>query len=50
MKQLATLHSNKIVHLDINPDNVMFSPRLGRPVFIDFGLSELIGEECGFKT
>jgi len=31
-----------IVHLDIKPDNIAFSPKLNCLVFIDFGLSKSI--------
>ncbi len=47
---LATLHKHKIIHLDINPFNIMYSPYHKKNVFIDFGLSKVIEENCGFKT
>lgn len=34
---IGYLHSNKMTHLDIKPDNIMLA---GRPVLIDFGLSK----------
>jgi serine/threonine protein kinase len=39
----------KIVHFDIKPDNLMWSPHFKREVFIDFGLSEIFEEGQGFK-
>ena len=36
--------------MDIKPENIMFSPSQEKLVFIDFGFSELIEEEAGFKT
>lgn len=36
--------------MDLNPKNIMFSPTRNKIVFIDFGLSEIIEENCGFKT
>lgn len=47
---LGTMHRFRIMHMDINSDNVMYSPRRGKNVFIDFGFSEVIAEECGRKT
>ena len=47
---MVTLHRHKIVHMDIKPDNVMFSPTLNKLVFIDYGLSKIIDEEVGLKT
>jgi len=38
------------MHLDIKPSNIMFSKEFNKPVFIDFGMSELISEHLGFKT
>jgi serine/threonine protein kinase len=36
--------------MDITPENIMFSRRLNKPVFIDYGFSAVIAEERGFKT
>jgi serine/threonine protein kinase len=36
--------------MDINPSNAMFSKSQNKIVFIDFGLSTVIEEDCGFKT
>ena len=36
--------------MDINPNNLMFSPKSNKIVFIDFGLSKIIREDCSFKT
>ena len=44
------LHQNQIVHMDINPLNVMFRNKYQTPVFIDFGFSEIITEPQGFYT
>jgi serine/threonine protein kinase len=46
-ENMGTLHRFKIMHMDINPDNMMFSQTFGKTVFIDFGLSEVIEENCG---
>jgi serine/threonine protein kinase len=43
------MHRHNLVHMDINPFNIMRSTR-GFPVFIDFGFSDAITEECGYKT
>lgn len=47
---LKLLHSLRIIHNDIKFDNILFSERLGKIVFIDFGLSELVKENLGKKT
>ena len=47
---MVTLHRNRVVHMDIKPDNVIFSPTFKKVVFIDYGFSEIIEEEVGFKT
>ena len=47
---MVILHKHKIVHMDIKPDNIMFSPTFKKLVFIDYGFSEIIEEEVGFKT
>lgn len=44
------MHSYQIVHLDVNPDNIMLSPTTKKAIFIDFGLSKIIAEQRGFKT
>lgn len=47
---LAVMHILHIAHLDIKPENVIFSPTYGKPVFIDFGLSKMVAEDIGLKT
>ena len=47
---LDILHRLKIVHQDIKPDNIMFSPYKKKMVFVDFGLSRIIEEELGMQT
>lgn len=44
------MHKYKIMHLDIKPDNIMFSNHFKKLVFIDFGFSEIIREEVGLKS
>ena len=44
------MHRFGVVHLDINPGNVMWSNSKRKPVFIDFGFSMVVREECGSKT
>ena len=43
------LHQRNIVHFDIKPDNIMWSDYFKGEIFIDFGLSEIINGEPGFK-
>lgn len=38
---LLDLHKLQIVHLDIKPENLMYSPAYRSIVFIDYGLSEI---------
>lgn len=44
------MHSFKIIHGDIKPENIMWSLKYMKPVFIDFGLSKCIKEDVGEKT
>jgi len=44
------MHRFNIVHFDIKPENIMFSPTFKKAVFIDFGLSEIIKESFGHKS
>lgn len=41
--KLKRLHSFQIVHTDIKPDNICFSPTLDEFVLIDFGISRFNG-------
>jgi serine/threonine protein kinase len=47
---LGLLHSFKIIHKDIKPANVLFSPIFNNYVLCDFGLSTALAEDVGFKT
>lgn len=38
-KNLRLMHIYKIIHFDIKPDNILFSPYFQKAVFIDFGFS-----------
>jgi len=44
------MHSYNIIHFDIKPENICFSSEYNKIVFIDFGLSEIVKEKCGYKT
>ena len=46
VKQLETLHNNKINHNDFRPGNVMFNPRTGSVKIIDYGKSS---KDSSFK-
>ncbi len=42
---MLRMHQLKVVHSDIKPPNVMFSPSYQKNVFLDFGVAEVINEE-----
>ncbi len=41
------MHLLSILHKDIKPENIMFSPTFDKYVFIDFGISEYRNEPQG---
>lgn len=41
-KSIGLLHQYNIVHQDIKPNNIMFSPAYHKIVLIDYGLSKFI--------
>ena len=41
---LQFLHNNKICHLDIKPENIIFDDKFW-PVYIDFGFSKIYKDE-----
>ena len=41
------MHKLHFTHCDIKPENIMFSPSLNKPVFIDFGLSQINTQNIG---
>jgi serine/threonine protein kinase len=47
---LLTMHQLQLVHLDIKPENLAYSPYFKKNVFIDFGFSQFINESLGQKT
>jgi hypothetical protein len=49
-EELVLLHRLRVIHSDVKPENIVFSSAFQKPVLIDFGLSEVVEEECGFKT
>jgi serine/threonine protein kinase len=44
------MHHFQLIHNDIKPENIMYSPSLKRLVIIDLGLSRIISEKIGLKT
>ena len=50
-KQLAEAikycHDNKVLHLDVKLDNIMYTKKTGEATLIDFGLCDFITEEHG---
>ena len=49
-KKLFILRQLHIVHGDIKPDNILYSPGWRRIVLIDFGLSRFIKESVDEET
>ncbi len=47
---LIRIHALKLIHFDIKPQNICYSPYLRKYVFIDFGLHRVIKEQVGEKT
>jgi serine/threonine protein kinase len=45
--KLRLLHELQIVHLDIKPTNICYSPSLDELVYIDFGFSDVLNEKIG---
>ena len=43
------MHSLSILHRDIKPTNIMYSPSYGKYVLIDFGISKYTNERPGEK-
>ncbi len=50
LENLGMMHRYKLMHMDIKMENIMFSWVHQKVVFIDFGLSKVIAEDCGFKS
>lgn len=50
LETMGQMHRHHIIHKDVNPNNIMFSLSRQKPVFVDFGFSDIVSEECGVKT
>lgn len=46
-KSLKILHFLSITHNDIKPNNIIYSPRLKKLVFIDFGFAQMNRQNMG---
>lgn len=44
------MHQLGLIHKDIKPENIMYSPILGKCVFIDFGISHFVIESFHEKS
>ena len=42
---LAVIHTNNIIHKDINPSNIIYNPQTGQLKIIDFGISTQLSQE-----
>lgn len=47
---LRVMHSLRLVHKDVKPSNILFSPSVGDFVLLDFGVSTYVFEELGLMT
>ncbi len=47
---LGIMHKFKIIHKDIKPSNVLYSPTYKKFVLSDFGISHPIVEDIGSLT
>ena len=47
---MKMLHSLRIVHRDVKPSNVDWSPHFQKWVFLDFGFSKVLKQKIGQKT
>jgi serine/threonine protein kinase len=50
MKNLKILHSLGICHMDIKYENIGFSKKFKKFVFLDFGFSRSINETIGYQS
>lgn len=44
------MHMLKIVHRDVKPSNIMYSPTFKKHVFIDFGCTDGLKESLGMRS
>ncbi|MBD0344426.1 MAG: serine/threonine protein kinase, partial [Coleofasciculus sp. Co-bin14] len=44
-QSLGKIHSNNVIHKDINPANIVFNPETGILKIIDFGISTVLSRE-----
>jgi serine/threonine protein kinase len=44
------MHMLKIIHRDVKPENILFSPTFNKHVFIDFGCTGILNEAIGEVT
>ena len=47
---MKIIHSLKVVHRDIKSGNVLYSNSLQKFIFCDFGLTNVVKEDIGYKT
>jgi serine/threonine protein kinase len=44
------MHILQIVHRDIKPQNILYSPTFKKLIFIDFGCAEVLNNKLGQLT
>ena len=50
LEGMKTMHSLQIVHRDVKPSNVVWTPSFRKWVFLDFGFAKNLQQTIGFKT
>ena len=50
MENLKIMHSLGIVHLDIKPENISWSNKFKKWIFLDFGFARYLDTKIGYKT
>jgi serine/threonine protein kinase len=49
-ENMTIMHALHLMHSDIKPENIMYSPHYKKLVFVDFGLSTIVSEELGGQS